>query len=128
MAWTEDRSSRGIAGIAIFKRCFFLLRFGNRDTIGSMSIGLLPQNQQYLDQIVASGLYPSQEAALNAAIAALREKAEQIPFISAKEMEAVEQGIREADAGLSRPMTEEDWMRLRKRAEAAAERARGGNS
>jgi hypothetical protein len=89
---------------------------------------LSPQNQLYLDQIIAGGLFPSREAALDAAIAALREKTEAIPFAPAEHMEAIERGIDQADAGLSRLMTEEDWARLRQRARDGAARTRSGNA
>jgi hypothetical protein len=88
---------------------------------------LSPQNQQYLDRIVAGGLFPSKEAALDAAVAALREKTEEVPFVLHEHMEAVEQAIDEADAGLSRPMTDEDWSRLRQRAHDVAARMQLAN-
>jgi hypothetical protein len=74
-----------------------------------MASELSRQNEQYLEQLVTGGLYPSKEAA----VAALREKNDEIPFVPDEHMEAVEQGIAEADAGLTRPMTEHDWDSLR---------------
>ncbi len=89
---------------------------------------LSPQNEQYLERIVAGGLFPSKEAALDAAVAALREKTDEIPFVPDEHMEAVEQGIDEAEAGLSRPMTDEDWSRLRQYAYKVAARKHQGNA
>ena len=43
-----------------------------------MSLELSPQVEQYLASVVADGLFPSERAALEAAVAALREKTEQI--------------------------------------------------
>jgi Arc/MetJ-type ribon-helix-helix transcriptional regulator len=81
---------------------------------------LSPQTEQYLEQVVALGLYASKEAALEAAVVALREKDREIPWVPEEHMEAVEQGLAEADAGLCQPMTEEDWAELRKLAEDVA--------
>jgi hypothetical protein len=39
-----------------------------------MDKALSPQSEQYLASVVAGGLFPSKEAALEAAVAALREK------------------------------------------------------
>ena len=87
---------------------------------------LSPQSEQYLERIVAVGLFSSKEAALDAAVAALREKTEAIPFVPDEHMEAVEQAIDEANAGLSQPMTEEDWSRLRQLARDVAGNQTGG--
>jgi hypothetical protein len=81
----------------------------------SMLNGLSPQSEQYLESVVAGGLYPSKEAALEAAVGALREKDEQIPMVPAEDMELVEEGLDAADAGHVRELTEEDWARLRER-------------
>jgi hypothetical protein len=91
-----------------------------------MEHGLSPQNEQYLRQVVAGGIYPSKEAALDAAVAALRERNDEIPFIPDEHMEAVEEGLAEADAGLCRPMTEDDWARLHQLArDVAAGKSQG---
>jgi hypothetical protein len=58
---------------------------------------LSPQAEQYLAGVVAGGLFPSKEAALEAAAAALREKTDEIPFVPDEHMEQVERL-------LSRPM------------------------
>ena len=87
---------------------------------------LSPQNEQYLEQIVAVGLYASKEAALNAAIVALREKTEEVPAVPAEHFDAVEAGLAEAEAGLCQPMTDDEWSQLRQRAhEIAAARRQG---
>jgi Arc/MetJ-type ribon-helix-helix transcriptional regulator len=85
-----------------------------------MNHDLSPQSEQYLDQMVSGGVYPSKEAALEAAIEALREKNEEIPFVPDEHMEAVERGIEEANAGRLIPMTPEYWERLRQVARDAA--------
>lgn len=74
---------------------------------------LSPRSEQYLEQVVSGGLFSSKEAALEAAIEALREKTEEIPFVPDEHMEAVERGIEEANAGRLIPMTPEYWERLR---------------
>ena len=89
---------------------------------------LSPQNAQYLEQVVAGGIYPSKEAALDAAVAALRETNAEIPFIPDEHMEAVEKGLAESNAGLSRPMTANDWERLRQIARDAAASAQQGTA
>jgi hypothetical protein len=81
---------------------------------------LSPLNEQFLDQIVAGGLFPSKEAALDAAMGALREKTDAIEFVCAEHMEAVEEGIADADAGLCDAMTEDDWAELKKLAHDVA--------
>jgi Arc/MetJ-type ribon-helix-helix transcriptional regulator len=93
-----------------------------------MNHELSPQYEQYLDQMVSGGLYPSKEAALEAAIEALREKTEEIPFVPDEHMEAVERGIEEANAGLATPMTKDDWASLRQLAhDVAAGKVPHGN-
>src|SRR5487761_1444079 len=78
-----------------------------------MLYDLSPQTEQYLASMVAGGLYPSKEAAIEAAVAALREKSEAIPVVREDHLEFVEQGIASADAGRLRPFAADDWLRLR---------------
>lgn len=78
-----------------------------------MNHELSPQSEQYLDKVVSGGLFPSKEAALEAAVAALREKTEEIPFVPDEHMEAVERGLEEANAGKLTPVTPEFWNGLR---------------
>jgi hypothetical protein len=78
-----------------------------------MAKDLSEQTEQYLASMVAGGLFPSKEAALEAAVAALREKAELIPFVPDEHMARVEQAIESADAGLTSPMTPAYWDSLR---------------
>lgn len=78
-----------------------------------MAAELSPQNQQFLDSIVAGGLFPSQEAAMAAAIDALREKIDPIPLVPDEHAERVEQGIASARAGRKRVLTDADWEALR---------------
>jgi hypothetical protein len=91
-----------------------------------MATGLSSQNEQYLAQVVASGMFPSKEAALDAAVVALREKNEQIPLVPAEHMERVEQAIASSNAGYSSEMTAEDWSRLRDLAHQVAAENLGG--
>jgi hypothetical protein len=78
-----------------------------------VATGLSSQSEQYLAQVVASGMFPSKEAALDAAVVALREKNEQIPLVPAEHMALVEEALESSAAGHSRPMTDEDWAALR---------------
>ncbi len=93
-----------------------------------MSHGLSPQSEEYLASVVAGGVYPSPEAALEAAIVALREKNEQIPYVPDEHMEQVEQGIISANAGRYGPMTEDDWSRLDQVARDAAAKKGDGDA
>ncbi|HVU90356.1 MAG TPA: hypothetical protein VHD36_23705 [Pirellulales bacterium] len=97
-------------------------------TLIVMQHDLSPRSEQYLDKIVSGGLYPSKEAALEAAVEALREKNEDTPYVPDEHMEAVERAIESANAGKSTPMTAADWANLRQRAldVAARKAARGG--
>jgi hypothetical protein len=81
--------------------------------IERMSNGLSPQSEQYLAHVVASGMFPSKEAALEAAVVALREKneSEEVPMIPEEHMALVEEAIASLEAGEGRPIAEEDWQR-----------------
>jgi len=81
---------------------------------------LSPRSEQYLASVVAGGMYPSKEAALEAAIEALRAQHEDLPFVPPEHMEQVEDSIRMADAGETTPLTEADWERLRQLAHDVA--------
>jgi hypothetical protein len=105
-----------------------LLQAGKSVKINHMEHQLSSHNEQYLERIVAGGLFPSKEAALDAAVAALREKTDGIEFVCHEHMDAVEQGIDEADAGLCRPMTDDDWSQLRQRAHDVAAGIRQGDA
>ncbi|MBS0207596.1 MAG: hypothetical protein JSS27_01455 [Planctomycetes bacterium] len=85
-----------------------------------MSNGLSPQNEQYLAQAVASGLYPSVEAAIDAAVQALREKNPAPEFVPDEHADLVDEALAESAAGKSRVMTSEDWARLRQLAREVA--------
>jgi len=87
-----------------------------------MSTELPPQLEQYLASVVAGGWFPSREAALEAAVEALRAQTERVPFVPAEHMERVEQGIASARAGRSRELNEADWECLRQRARDVASR------
>ena len=77
---------------------------------------LSPETEQYLASVVACGLFPSKEAALEAAVGALKAQFEQIPSVPAEHMDLVEQGIASAEAGRCRELTDADWEALRERA------------
>jgi hypothetical protein len=85
-----------------------------------MTAELSPDSEKYLASVVAGGLFPSQEAALEAAIDALREKTGPIPFVPDEHMARVEQSIESATAGRSRALTDADWENLRQLARDAA--------
>ncbi len=78
-----------------------------------MSRELSPQSEQFLASVVAGGLFPSPEAALEAAIEALREKTAAIPLVPGEHLERVEQAIESANAGRCRELTDADWEQLR---------------
>ena len=85
-----------------------------------MNLELSPQSEQYLASVVAGGIYPSKEAALEAAVAALRERDQQIPMVPAEHMALVEAAIESSMAGKSSPMTSADWESLRQLARETA--------
>lgn len=85
---------------------------------------LSPQTEQFIASMVAGGVYPSKEAAIEAAVEALREKRETASAVPGEHVELVEQAIISADSGRLRPLATEDWSRLRQIAHDAA----GGNA
>jgi Arc/MetJ-type ribon-helix-helix transcriptional regulator len=91
-----------------------------------MSNDLSPQSEQYLQQIVASGLYPSKEAAIDAAVEALREKIRE--YVSDEHAALVDEAMAESAAGKSRPMTSAGWSRLRELAHDVASRSQQGKT
>jgi len=92
-----------------------------------MSYELSPQAEQYLESVVAGGLFPTKEAAIEAAVEALRRNIEAIPMVPQEHMEMVEQGIASARAGRGRELTDADWENLRQHARLAASGNRPGN-
>ena len=92
-----------------------------------MSRELSPQVEQYLASVVAGGLFPSEEAALEAAIAALREKIEPISALPAEHAELIEQGVASLRAGRCRVFTDADWESLRQLARDTASTSQPGN-
>jgi hypothetical protein len=85
-----------------------------------MSRDLSESTEQYLASVVAGRLYPSKEAALEAAVAALREKSRQVPLVPDEHLELVEQAVASSLAGRSRALTAADWANLRQNARDAA--------
>ncbi|HTU23838.1 MAG TPA: hypothetical protein VMF30_00485 [Pirellulales bacterium] len=88
-----------------------------------MDRSLSPHIEQYLSSVVAQGLFPSEEAALEAAIDALREKTGPVPFVPDEHMARVEQAIESANAGRTAPMTPEYWAALKQIVSASPPRA-----
>lgn len=88
-----------------------------------MAQPLSPQAEQFLASIVAGGLYPSKEAALEAAVAALREKSESLLPVPDGHVELVEEAIIAADKGELRSLDKADWLRLRQFAHEVAARS-----
>ncbi|MBX9791156.1 MAG: hypothetical protein K2Y37_19730 [Pirellulales bacterium] len=93
-----------------------------------MNIELSPQSEQYLASVVADGIYPSREAALEAAVAALRARDRAIPMVPAEHMALVEEAIESSLAGKSSIMTDADWDNLRRRIVETADVSRDRNS
>jgi hypothetical protein len=93
---------------------FSCLRTGIHATVTIMQHELSPQSEQYLDKIVSGGLYASKEAALEAAVEALREKTEPIPFVPDGHMAGIEHGIESANAGRLKRVAPEFWEGLRR--------------
>jgi hypothetical protein len=92
-----------------------------------MAKELSPQSEQYLASVVAGGLFPTEEAALEAAVAALREKFDPILTVPDEHVERLEQAIESANAGCCRELTDADWEGLRQRARDAASRNPSGS-
>jgi len=93
-----------------------------------MPTELSQQAEQYLASVVAGGLYPSKSAALEAAVAALRAKNEQISKVPDEHLELVEEAIASSRAGRSRAVTAADWESLRNSARDIASRNSPGSS
>ena len=64
-----------------------------------MSEQLAPQYEAFNQEALAAGRYPSREKLVEAALDSLRER-ESVPLVPEEHMALVEEGIREADAGL----------------------------
>jgi hypothetical protein len=85
-----------------------------------MAAELSSRIEQHLASMVAGGLFPSQDAALEAAIDALCDKFEPIVDAPAEHMERLEQAIESANAGNTKPFTPEYWNNLRQKIRDAA--------
>lgn len=77
-----------------------------------MASDLSPQNEQYLQQVLAGGLFPTREAALDAAVSALREKQEESQPIPSEHRRLVEKALDELDAGLGEAWDVNEEKRL----------------
>lgn len=69
-----------------------------------MSTTLTPDQEREVSERVASGRYPSGEAVIGEALAALREKEERRTALLAD----LDAGLASLDAGLGRPLTRDD--------------------
>jgi hypothetical protein len=78
-----------------------------------MAYELSPQTEQYLASIVAGGLFPSKEAALEAAVESLRNSTNLVPMVPAEHMAAVEEGLASFQADGAKELTDADWELLR---------------
>lgn len=87
---------------------------------------LSPQAEAYLASIVAGGLYSSKQAAIEAAVAALREKNQPLPNVPDDHMDAVEAALSAAQTGQLCEFTAADWSRLRGYAHDVAARVTPG--
>jgi Arc/MetJ-type ribon-helix-helix transcriptional regulator len=85
-----------------------------------MSFGLSPQNERYLDEQVELGRFPSKEAALDAAVEALR-SGDGIPEVPAEHAAALEEAFADLEKNGSQVMTDADWDDLRQFARDVAE-------
>lgn len=93
-------------------------------TVKEMEYQLSPEAEQFLASVVAGGQFVSKEAALEAAVAALREKSD-LPLVPEEHVELVEAAIVSAQEGRLREFTPGDWWRLR---QFARDIAAQGNS
>jgi len=84
-----------------------------------MNFAISPENQRYIESLVSDGLYPSSEAAIDAAIAALRLRSNMSEEVPDSHRADVEQAIASSREGMSRPMTPDDWTQLRQSARDA---------
>lgn len=89
-----------------------------------MNYTISKDNQRFLDDLVRGGAFPSQDAALDAAIAAFRETSETEMFVPLEHEAALEEAMVESEAGLSAPMTDGDWAELRRIANETAPKDR----
>jgi Arc/MetJ-type ribon-helix-helix transcriptional regulator len=82
-----------------------------------MTFRLSPQNEQFLEQTVASSLFSSKEAVINLAVDAMRKE---IPLVPEEHMELVEEGLRDLEENGAVEMTAADWEELRQLARDVA--------
>jgi putative addiction module CopG family antidote len=69
-----------------------------------MSVTLTPEQERTVSDWIASGRFPSEEAVIGEALAALREKEEREARRTAL-LSELNQGFTSLDAGLGRPLT-----------------------
>jgi Arc/MetJ-type ribon-helix-helix transcriptional regulator len=68
-----------------------------------MSSDLSPQNEQFIEHAVASGLFPSRQAALDAAVESLRTKRDEPQPLPPEHATLVEDGLLSLNQGLGVP-------------------------
>lgn len=78
-----------------------------------MASGLSPQNEAFITQAIADGLFPSKDAALDAAVEALRKQTDKIPFVPDVHQGLVEEALTDIEKNGSVEMTDADWQSLR---------------
>jgi hypothetical protein len=88
-----------------------------------MKSGFSPDLEQFITTVVTSGQFASRDAVLETAVATLRDLLGRSPTeIPAEHLSDVEAGWAEVDAGLDTEMTSEDWARLHRIVDEAAQR------
>lgn len=95
-------------------------------SLNYMAYQLSAQSEQFLASVVAGGLFSTKEAALEAAVAALREKNRLLPAVPDEHVELVEEAIAAALDGHLREFKESDWSQLRQYAREVANRSQQG--
>jgi len=81
-----------------------------------MSSDLSPQNEHFIENAVASGLFPSRQAALDAAVETLRTNCDAPQPIPAEHLPLVEEGLEALNEGRGVPWDPENVkQRLRQR-------------
>lgn len=85
--------------------------------IAGMIPNLSSDNERFIDEALASGLFPSREKLLDQAVEALRRRQDQVALDA-----ALREGLAQLDAGLGRELSDADFDRI---AEQAVQQASG---
>jgi len=73
-----------------------------------MNVAIPTEFEPYLDQLVATGVYPSTEAAVEDALAQLRDRQSRFEQLRS----SIEEGIAELDRGEAKPLDFEEIKRM----------------